>query len=825
MDIFGSLDECRGEDPTDISNGQKDTIVQLVIALGLGLSTFIGFCILRPRWKSLYAARKQQKNGAAALPELPDTFFGWVPALWRVTEQQVLASAGLDAFVFLSFFKMAIKFLSVTLLLAAIIIAPINNHFVGLFENDDSDNVGNSTMIDNGDKGHRVEKDKTYLWAYLIFTYVFTAIALYFMWDGTKRVIEVRQDYLGSQSTITDRTVKLSGIPKDLRSEHKIKDIIEGLEVGEVESVTLCRDWKELDSLLDDRASVLRKLEECWAVHLGKTNNRGLKLPAIAPLSNNNDEGEDEHDREDDNLLSGYGNGSNVEKPRPTTRVWFGTLKLQSKKVDAIDYYEERLRKLDEKIHEARKKDFTPTPLAFVTLDSVAACQMAVQALLDPSPLQLLAELAPAPSDVVWRNTYLSRSRRMLMSWSIAIFVTILTIIWLIPVATLASLLNLCTIEKVWPRFARLLSRHDIAQALVQTGLPTLVVSLLNVAVPYLYDYLSNMQGSISQSQVELSVISKNFSFTFFNVFLVFTVFGAATNILPMLRASFKDTTRIATELANSLKKLGIFYTNFILLQGVGLFPLRLLEFGSVFLYPISRMGAKTPRDFAELVQPPVFSYGFYLPTAILIFILCIVYSILPPGFLLLLFGLIYFVLGYFTYKYQLLYAMDHPQHATGQAWSMIMYRVLIGLGIFQLAMAGVIALKQAFTPAALVVPLLPFTVWVSYFYGRTYEPLTKFIALRSIRREDDPDVNIADEDVGLDRPRGHIRRDSTTIDEDRERGQKFVNPSLIVPLEKIWTKGNTDAEQSHLSHEDSVASSTSFGEGNVWRDNGDQNV
>ena len=54
---------------------------------------------LRPRWKTLYAARKRQKNAASLLPELPDTFFGWIPALYRVTEQQVLASAGLDAFV------------------------------------------------------------------------------------------------------------------------------------------------------------------------------------------------------------------------------------------------------------------------------------------------------------------------------------------------------------------------------------------------------------------------------------------------------------------------------------------------------------------------------------------------------------------------------------------------------------------------------------------------------------------------------------------------------------------------------------------------------
>jgi hypothetical protein len=122
-------------------------------------------------------------------------------------------------------------------------------------------------------------------------------------------------------------------------------------------------------------------------------------------------------------------------------------------------------------------------------------------------------------------------------------------------------------------------------------------------------------------------------------------------------------------------------------------------------------MGSKTPRDYAELVQPPVFKYGFYLPSAILIFILCMVYSILPAGYLVLFFGIIYFVVGFYTYKYQLLYAMDHPQHATGGAWSMICYRIMLGMGVFQVVMAGLIALEKAFYPAALVLPLLPFTI------------------------------------------------------------------------------------------------------------------
>jgi hypothetical protein len=113
----------------------------------------------------------------------------------------------------------------------------------------------------------------------------------------------------------------------------------------------------------------------------------------------------------------------------------------------------------------------------------------------------------------------------------------------------------------------------------------------------------------------------------------------------------------------------------------------------------------------------------------------------------------------------------------------------MTGLGIFQLAMAGVIALKQNFTAATLILPLLIFTGWYSYFYARTFEPLTKYIALRSIRRQDDNLVNLADEYIGIHRPPGSQRRQSVTVDEEREQGQKFINPSLIVPLVDISFK------------------------------------
>lgn len=112
------------------------------------------------------------------------------------------------------------------------------------------------------------------------------------------------------------------------------------------------------------------------------------------------------------------------------------------------------------------------------------------------------------------------------------------------------------------------------------------------------------------------------------------------------------------------------------------------------------------------------------------------------------------------------------------------------------------------------------------YYYGRTYEPLMKFIALRSIER--DSGTNYADEEQ---RPSAIIRRQSTTVDESREKGQKFVNPSLVLPLEKIWVRGRMHEESNDevetpapLDREESAASTLSLGDAHIWRNN-DSNV
>jgi hypothetical protein len=109
--------------------------------------------------------------------------------------------------------------------------------------------------------------------------------------------------------------------------------------------------------------------------------------------------------------------------------------------------------------------------------------------------------------------------------------------------------------------------------------------------------------------------------------------------------------------------------------------------------------------------------------------------------------------------------------------------RIIGGAILFQITVAGQLALNKAFKRAALVAPLIIGTLWFFYVFARTYRPLMKFIALRSLRSSDPTDLgrDVQEEAVSSGRS-GHRSNGRLTLDEARERGQRFVNPSLTMP-------------------------------------------
>ncbi|KAH3674808.1 hypothetical protein WICMUC_003011 [Wickerhamomyces mucosus] len=765
---------------------------QLVVSIVLGLSAFLTFCYLRYRWPHIYAVRLLRKKD---LESLPKDYFGWIKSLYRITDDDVLKHGGLDAYVFLGFFRMAIKLFALCSAISICLIGPIRYYYTGYFDSDGiSWNDSNwYSIMDDPDDNIDINKYKA-AWVYTVFTYIFTGLVFYLLWRQTERVVQKRQAYLGQQDSITDRTILLEGLPEEFNpsdynandseeslspstfDEIKLKKYIEELGIGKVRNIYIASNWEKLKVLFQERNEIIRNLEVSYSKYVPlkvEVYTLGNLKPSVTPLRQLDYANPEEHPS---------------DNKRPTIKLGF--CGLFGEEVDAIDYYSTKLIKIDSEILEEREKNnFKKATAAFVTMDSVASAQMAAQTVLDPHVHRLIARLAPAPHDVCWDNLSLSKTRRFIRSNIISLIIGMSTVGLIFPVIYLSTFINLKTIEKFWPKLGEIIDDSQILTLLIGL-IPPYLYTLLNISVPYFYSYLSSHQGYVSNNQVELSSLSKNFFYIFFNLFLIFTLAGTASNVFALLG----DTTKIAYELANSLKTLSLFYVDLILLQGLGMFPFKLLQVGSVFSEVFSKLFyCHTARDYRNLYYtPPVFDFGLQLPQHILILIITLIYSVTSTKIVTA--GLVYFVLGYYTYKYQLLYTMVHPQHSTGQSWPMIVRRTLLGLVLFQITMAGTLALERAFILSLLILPLILASFFVSYAFEIDYLPLSFFIALKAIKRaqfnvenptESSPLINkftmLTNTKTGRYKT---LTQKASTIDEIREENINYECPYLTDPLD-----------------------------------------
>ncbi|PWN32345.1 uncharacterized protein FA14DRAFT_182255 [Meira miltonrushii] len=127
------------------------------------------------------------------------------------------------------------------------------------------------------------------------------------------------------------------------------------------------------------------------------------------------------------------------------------------------------------------------------------------------------------------------------------------------------------------------------------------------------------------------------------------------------------------------------------------------VTFGRAF----GQLTAKTPRQHAELNAPPQLYTGSVYPTALIVFTLGVLYSIVTP--LIAVFAMIYFALAYLVHKYKLLFGF------------LRIIRIKRASMAFQLLLS------------TLPLPLIAFTFWFQHYLSRTFTELSKYVSLSSI--------------------------------------------------------------------------------------------
>lgn len=344
---------------------------------------------------------------------------------------------------------------------------------------------------------------------------------------------------------------------------------------------------------------------------------------------------------------------------------------------------------------------------------------------------------APEPRDIYWDNLILPPSELTIRSVVVSTTVFFLIFFWAGPIAVFSSFLNLETLEKLIPGITVIAESSPAIKSVLQGFLPTAGVSIFLAVVPDILEALCKSQGIQSHSAIARSLYNKYFTFILFNVVLVFTVAGTWAQTFNKVYHNLGELTLL---LAISLSRVSPFFVNFLILKGIGMFPIQLLLIGDVFKQSFHGFLSRTPRDYAETRAPPEQHIGVVYSNATLAFVIVLIYSCMKP--IILLFGLLYFTLGYVVYKYQVLYIFFRPNESNGQIWPMVYNRVMVGLLIFQSTMIGVLMLKKSYLFGALLVPLPIGTVWFWVWTTKAYKLTAEYIPLELLRPEG-PDSNL----------------------------------------------------------------------------------
>ncbi|KAH7048910.1 hypothetical protein BKA57DRAFT_393689 [Linnemannia elongata] len=705
------------------ANNSTGLKTQLAISTLIGLSSFLGFCFLRTRWTVIFAPRTKLRRHTP--PPLSSTFFGWIPQLLRIPESEVLDCVGLDAAMMLRFFTMSLKLFTICLVPGLLIVWPINSYSTndGRLPTDPDDGTGNDDDPSLPGSLPRPGTSLLYLFTQFTFTWIFSLLTLYLIWHTYEGYIAVRRRYLLKRHrAIVNRTVMVVGLPAHLQSDRALATFYESLGVGTVESAHVCRHVTTLQRLIEQRAHALRHLEMTYTRYYGNPSGRTDYDPD-AILAENDITADDNQ--------------------RPTMRLGF--MGIVGRKVDKIDHYREVFATLDKAVQKMRmSRVYATTSIGFVTFEEMHAAQILAQTVNTQETLSCETFMAPEPRDVYWDNLNLPPSELGVRTIVINAIVFMLVFFWAGPVGVFSSFLNLDSLDRIFPGISKIADMSPILKSLIQGFLPTVGVIIFLAVVPRILLSLCRQQGIQSHSEIARSLYNKYFTFILFNVVLVFTIVGTWAQAVNKV---YHNIGELALLLAQSLPRVAPFFVNYTILRGIGLFPMQLLQLADIVNLAIQKMFSRTPRDYAESRAPPELPYGVVYSNATLAFVVILIYSCIKP--MILVFGVIYFAVGYLVFKYQLLYVYFHPNESGGQIWPMVYNRLTLGLVTFQLTMLGLFMLKQAYFFGILLAPLPAGTVWFWYWTTNAYHLTARHIPLELMRpHQDDEDFEDYLDDV-----------------------------------------------------------------------------
>ncbi|KAL9352098.1 hypothetical protein Peur_054778 [Populus x canadensis] len=618
---------------------------------------------------------------------------GWLSKAWKLSEEEMLSSSGLDAVVYMRMITFCLKVFSFAGIIGILILLPVNCSGTELDQIDFADLYTSSLdafTISNVNSGSKL------LWIHFSAVYAVTIFICYLLYYEYNYISSKRIAYFYSAKPQPHQfTILVRNIPVSVGSS--VSDSVESFfteyHPTTYLSHTVLRRTSKVQSLIKDANKLYKRL-----LHL---------------------------------------------QSEPSEQK-YKRVGLCGHKVDLLDHYGKRLDDLEQNVRLKQSEALLAedTHAAFVSFKSRYGASTVFHLQQSINPTHWLTEEAPAPDDVYWPFLSSSFMRRWISKLVVVVACILLTILFLIPVVVVQGLTNLSQLEVWFPFLKSILDISFVSQVI--TGyLPSLILQLFLKAVAPIMVFLSSIQGYISHSMIEKSACKKVLWFTIWNVFFATAFSGSIFYQFSI----FLDLKNIPAKLAVAVPAQASFFIAYVVTSGWTSTTSELARIFPLICHLTTKCCAKSTDEGIEVPSIP---YHKDIPRILFFGLLGITYFFLAP--VILPFLLVYLCLAYIIFRNQFINVYAPKYETAGKFWPIAHNSMIFSLVLMHAIAVGIFTLKKLPLASTLIIPLPVLTLLFNEYCRKRFLPIFIAYPAEVLIKKDMEDQNDATMSEFLDR-------------------------------------------------------------------------
>uniref|UniRef100_A0A1J3K118 CSC1-like protein n=1 Tax=Noccaea caerulescens TaxID=107243 RepID=A0A1J3K118_NOCCA len=589
----------------------------------------------------------------------------WILKAWETTEDEMLAAAGLDAVVFIRMVICSIRIFSIVAVVCIAFVLPVNYYGQKMQHKEVHRESLDIFTIENLNQRSR------WLWVHCLSLYIISIVACALLYFEYKAIAKKRLAYIsGSASMPSHFTVLMRAVPQSPEQTY-----------NETVSKYFTNYYAPsyLSHLMVYRDGIIQRM-------LNETERMRQAIKHVSP---------------DVSCNPSVKSCTFCGGPAPTNS--FQILPNEADSVESVEPGELTLTTTEEE-----------RPVAFVFFKTRYDALVVSEILQTPNPMLWVADLAPEPHDVYWKNLRVPYRQLWMRKIATLVGTIAFMFVFILPVAAIQGLTQLPKLSKNLPFLSDLLKNKYLSRII--TGyLPSVILVLCFYAVPPLMMYFSTLEGCISRSIRKKSACVKILYFTIWNVFFFNILSGSVIRQLTIF-SSVKD---LPAQLATAVPTQAGFFMTYCFTSGWAGLACEIMQPVGLIWNMIARVIVKNKDDSYETLR---FPYHTEIPRLLLFGLLGFTNSVIAP--LILPFLLIYFFFAYLIYKNQIINVYITKYESGGQYWPVFHNTTIFSLILSQIIALGFFGLKLSTVASGFTIPLILLTLLFSEYCRQRFSPI-----------------------------------------------------------------------------------------------------